>query len=520
LALERFARSVARAAGKNTDSTELSESAGTGRAAEKIMTNEHFTRREFLASSAVPLLLNNTEATAPFNAMGERVGEVTAHSALIQTRLTAAPTRNDKGFAFPGVTRNTRREQLQQMPQSMSVANLEGACPGQAGLVRLWYGLRADLQGARKSEWATVKAESDFTYHFALSDLQADTPYFYAVEMEALQGSKSRRGAAGSFRTAPARDQWRSFTFCASTCQHYLTRDTASGFLSYEAMRRLRPEFTAMMGDNVYYDSEPPLATTVELARHFWHRMYSLPSLVEYYRHTPCYWTKDDHDVLKDDSWPGQSPDWMSPMTFADGLRIFREQIPISQPSYRRFRRGKSLEIWLPEGRDYRSPNNLPDNAEKTIWGREQKAWLKRTLLESDADFRIIFSPTPIVGPDRATKGDNHANAAFATEGREFRQWVKDNKLANLFIINGDRHWQYHSVDPDSGLQEFSVGTLSDGNAGGSPGENPQYHRFHRVKGGFLSVALTGTARAPKLVFRHHSITGEVVYRSEQSPRS
>jgi alkaline phosphatase D len=480
------------------------------------MNNESFTRREFLAASTMPLLLSKAETTAPFNAMGERVGEVTDHSALIQTRLTAAPTRNDKGFAFPGITRDMRREKLQQMPAGMTIAELEGACPGQAGRVRLLYSQRADLQGARKTEWLEAKAENDFTQRFALDNLKADTPYFYAIETQALQGSPTRRGVTGSFRTAPARGAWRSFTFCAATCQHYLTRDTANGFLSYEAMRRLQPEFTAMMGDNVYYDTEPPIATTVELARHFWHRMYSLPSLREYYRHTAGYWTKDDHDVLKDDSWPGQTPDWMAPMTFADGLKVFREEVPISEPPYRRFRRGKSLEIWLPEGRDYRSPNNAPDSTSKTIWGSEQKAWLKRTLLESDADFRLILSSTPIVGPDRGTKGDNHANAAFATEGREFRQWVKDNKLTNLFIVNGDRHWQYHSVDPESGLQEFSVGTVSEGNAGGSPGENPKYHRFHRVKGGFLSVVMAGTVRAPKLVFRHHSITGEVVYQSEQ----
>ena len=206
----------------------------------------------------------------------------------------------------------------------------------------------------------------------------------------------------------------------------------------------------------------------------------------------------------------------MAPMTFAEGLKIFREQVPISAPPYRRFRWGKGLEIWLTEGRDFRSPNRNADNAEKSIWGKEQKEWLKRSLLESDAAFRVLISPTPIVGPDRAAKGDNHANAAFATEGREFRQWVKDQKLKNFFVLNGDRHWQYHSVDPETGVQEFSVGTISEGNAGGSPGEDNRYHRFHRVKGGFLSVELTGTANAPQLVFRHHSVTGEVVYESIQ----
>lgn len=475
------------------------------------MKNSSITRRNFLAATTSSLLLPTSVQTAPYNAQGERVGEVTTNSALIHTRLTAAPTRNDRGYVFPNITRATRREALQVLPVGLPVNELEGACPGQAGRARLLYSTRQDLRNVRRTDWATMDEARDFTHVFALQGLRANTQYFYAVEMMASVGSQIRQGATGSFRTAPARDEWRALRFCASTCQHYLTRDTAGGFQSYEAMLRLRPAFSAMMGDNVYYDSEPPLATTPELARHFWHRMYSLPSLVAYYRNTSAYWTKDDHDILKDDCWPGMPPTWMSPFTFDEGQRIFREQLPISTPSYRRFRWGKGLECWLPEGRDYRSPNNAPDTPDKTIWGREQKVWLKKTLLESDADFRVIFSPTPIVGPDRGQKGDNHANAAFATEGREFRAWVKEHKLTNLIVINGDRHWQYHSIDPESGLQEFSVGTLSDGNAGGSPGENPTYHRFHRVKGGFLSAALTGTPRAPQLVLRHHSIAGEVV---------
>ena len=43
---------------------------------------------------------------------------------------------------------------------------------------------------------------------------------------------------------------------------------------------------------------------------------------------------------------------------------------------------------------------------------------------------------------------------------------------------------------------------------GGTPGENKKYHRFHRVKGGFLSVV----ARGKSISFRHHDVSGKVVY--------
>lgn len=258
----------------------------------------------------------------------------------------------------------------------------------------------------------------------------------------------------------------------------------------------------------MYYDSERPVARTPALARYHWQRMYSLPRHVELLRTVASYWEKDDHDTLKDDSWAGQK---LGDLTFAEGQRIFRQQAPLGDSIYRTFRWGKFLQVYLTDGRDFRSPNTMKDGPEKTIWGKEQKAWLFRTLKESDAVWKVIVSPTPLVGPDRLNKKDNHSNAGFQHEGDEARLWLKDNVPGRCFVVCGDRHWQYHSVHPGTGLHEFSVGAASDKHAGGTPGENKDYHRFHRVKGGFLSV----TARGKTLTFRHRDVEGKVVYEYE-----
>src|SRR5262249_46743098 len=204
-------------------------------------------------------------------------------------------------------------------------------------------------------------------------------------------------------------------------------------------------------------------------------------------------------------------------LTFQQGMQIFRTEVPMGERTYRTFRWGKTLQIWLVEGRDYRSPNTMPDGPQKTIWGAAQKAWLQRTLVESDADWRILVSPTPIVGPDRANKADNHSNLAFAFEGREFREWAQRTLGDNFVTINGDRHWQYHSVHPETGTHEFSVGAASDSHASGSPGEDPRYHRFHRVKGGFLQVATERSGKESRVHFRLHDVHGQVVYEFSRS---
>jgi alkaline phosphatase D len=288
----------------------------------------------------------------------------------------------------------------------------------------------------------------------------------------------------------------------------YRDLDHSDGFHIFEAMRKLAPDFIVFTGDTVYYDNDPPLANTVDLMRYHWDRMFSLPRHIAFLLRTPAFFIKDDHDTLHDDCWPGMQPPKMAPMTFERGRTLFLEQVPMGDNTWRTARWGKGLQIWLPEGRDFRSPNRIPDGPAKTIWGASQKAWLRKTILGSDADWRIIVSATPMVGPDRVNKGDNHANANFAHEGNEIRQWIRDNGGRNTFVACGDRHWQYHSVHPETGVQEFSCGPASDQHAQGSPGENPKYHRFHRMKGGFLSV----TINSKGITFRHHDVKGAVVY--------
>ena len=77
-------------------------------------------------------------------------------------------------------------------------------------------------------------------------------------------------------------------------------------------------------------------------------------------------------------------------------------------------------------------------------------------------------------------------------------------------MICGDRHWQYHSVHPETGLHEFSAGPASDEHASGSPGLDPRYHRFHRVQGGFLAVTAERDGGTSRITFEHRDVKGGV----------
>ena len=429
-------------------------------------------------------------------ATGVRVGEVSESTALVWMRVTREPQRNRNG--------EVRRGKPRYLAEGADVTRLEGAAPGAPGRLRLRYATRQDMRGAVATPWVKATAARDYSHAFKLQGLGPDTLYYYSAET-----AGKNQPLRGSFRTKPAGNAPTDVTFTVITGLMYKdVDDTVNGFKTFESMRRLQPSFIVPTGDNVYYDNEDPIANTPAIAHYHWDRIYSYPNLVRFFLEVPGYWEKDDHDTLFNDCWPSMRPKQMLPLTFEDGRKIFLEEAPVGDRTWRTVRWGRDLQIWLTEGRDFRSPNIAPDGPEKTIWGAEQKQWIKQTLLSSDAKWKVMVSPTPIIGPDRGNKGDNHANRNFQHEGDEFRSWVKQNVAGNFFVACGDRHWQYHSIHPATGMVEFACGPVSDQHAGGSPGENKEYHRFHRVKGGFLSVSVRGGA----ITFRLHDVDGGVVY--------
>lgn len=443
------------------------------------------------------------EAGAVHMANGIKSGEVTSDSAIIWTRLTQQPDGNWEGQPF------VRYKTIGQRPGRVEhLDEMEGSVPGAAGEVRVHYWPEGGKARRKQTQWLAVDPEKDFTRHIRLKKLQAGTDYRLEVEGRPTGDGAGCR-VSGGFRTAPAADAVKPVRFVVTTCGEYPRRDAPKGHEIYRTMLTQQPDFFVHTGDIEYYDKPAPFADTAELARFKWNRLFALPYQRAFHNAVSSYFMKDDHDTLKNDCWPGQT---YGELTWEDGLSIFREQMPMGASPYRTFRWGQDLQIWLVEGRDFRSPNTMKDGPEKTIWGAEQKQWFFDTVQQSDATFRILISPTPIIGPDRGGKNDNHANKGFTHEGDELRAFIGQQQ--NMLVICGDRHWQYVSEDPDTGVREYSCGPASNQHAGGFNEKNKSpRHRYLKVKGGFLSVDIkreNGTAQA---VLTHHGVDGSVYNR-------
>jgi len=347
-----------------------------------------------------------------------------------------------------------------RFPDGVTMRDIREAVPGTDGDVRVLVRERGG-EDWRPTDWQSVEPLRDFTRQFTIADLNPATRYRLRVESRGVDGAP---GAAldGEFRTAPRREDPARVLFTVVTGFGNDDQDSPDGFKIHAAMAGLDPNFFVHTGDIVYYDQ---LAKNVDLARYHWHRMFGWPSAVAFHNRVASFFIKDDHDTWVNDCWPTMQTPTMHEFTFRQGQQIFLEQVPMAESTYRTRRFGKDLQVWMVEGRDFRSANTLPDGPDKTIWGTAQKQWLKQTLAASDATFRVLISPTPVVGPDRASKRDNHANAAFRHEGDELRQFLAGQH--NTVVVCGDRHWQYMSIDPHTKLREYCTGPASDEHAGG-----------------------------------------------------
>ena len=484
------------------------------------------------------------------HAQGEMSGEATQSSIILQSRLTS-------GNNF-----------------------MQGDIAGAPGVACFELSERLNFENSFKTQWERAIPEYDFIIKQKVNDLQPGKRYYYRL-LYGPDKSKVKAGNTCTFRTLDSSEteevddlidqkefiinitsiekKKKECTFVVVTGMHYHFfhygyfiwsgppyegPDKHLGPPALKTILSMHPDFFVGTGDNVYYD-EPfePAAQTQQELRKKYHEQFVQPRYVNLFARTPTYWEKDDHDYRFNDSdrysdsdihtrqYRKEKGDWGPSHEL--GVATFLEQLPVVDPkdlspvTYRTHQINRLLQIWLVEGRDYRSPNNMPDGPNKTIWGKEQKEWLKRTLLASKATFKILISPTPMVGPDDRYKSDNHTNkTGFRFEADEFFSWLLEHGFLtkNFYIVCGDRHWQFHSIHP-SGFEEFACGALVDANSrlGRKPGDpestDPeakitQPYLQKEASGGFLRVNVTASQskKRPQIRFSFFDENGRLLY--------
>ena len=302
----------------------------------------------------------------------------------------------------------------------------------------------------------TTRSEDDYTAVIRIDGLQPDSEYSYRVMVDGALADRPK----DFFRTAPERGQASSFRVVFTACAGYAPEHERI----WHTIKDQEPMALLMLGDNVYID-DPEHEITQQFC---YYRRYSRPEWRDLVASTGVYAIWDDHDFGLDDSFGG--PEIDEPAWKREVFNVFRQNW--NNPAY-----GGGDEqpgVWFDfyigdvhfimlDGRYYREangrfPRNHPPQSENPVMlGPVQLAWLKETLLESRATFRVIASPVPWadgVAPRGRQKYDKWEG--FPAERQAIFDHLAENEINGVLLISGDRHRaDVHRIDRENGYSLY-----------------------------------------------------------------
>jgi phosphodiesterase/alkaline phosphatase D-like protein len=257
-------------------------------------------------------------------------------------------------------------------------------------------------------------------------------------------------------RTAPALDDVRPIRLAVSA-----DLDPQPAFESdlFEQIIASEPEVFVTIGDVPYTDNGPP-AQTVEVYRERHGDLRTAKHVRGWFEAMGIRSIYDDHEFRND--WDGVRA-LAEPDRYAAAMQVWDEFFPLAATApvddvrYRTFRWGALVECFVLDCRRFRSGNDIPDDANKTMLGATQKAWFKAALAASTATWKLVFTSIPL---DYGL-GDDHW-ASFTTEREELFSAIKALGTTGILFLSGDQHY-FAAYSHSYGLREFQVGPLARG---------------------------------------------------------
>jgi alkaline phosphatase D len=204
----------------------------------------------------------------------------------------------------------------------------------------------------------------------------------------------------------------------------------------WDTIGAIEPRALLLLGDNVYIDDPE----TPEMQRFHYYRRQSQPEWGKLAKAVPIYSIWDDHDFTTNDGWGG--PDIEKPSWKRDVWEIYKENW--DNPYYGGgkenpgcwfdFRIGNVHFIMI-DGRYYRES---PKDKSPSMLGAVQMKWLKKTLTDKSATFKVICSNVPMA--PKVKPGSKDTWDGYSDERSAIYQFIADQKLPGVVILSADRH--------------------------------------------------------------------------------
>lgn len=320
---------------------------------------------------------------------------------------------------------------------------------------------------------ADALAENDFTIKLEVNNLEPNNTYCYRFRA----GDEATE--VGKFHTAPGNEQETVVRFAYSSDSDGSRTPPHNNFEVFDRAREDQIDFWIYLGDTIYNDTFGIKAESLKEMRDKYKQNRDFQALRNLFSDTSTYVIWDDHEVEND--YDSQTVD---PTLYEAGRKAFMEYMPISEsarvddpdclgnPLFRVFHWGETLDVIIIDERSCRSAEvveicegdllptvpsqirNLIDinqeippgcaeainDPDRTILGNIQKEALKKSLIESNAIWKLIINEVPM-SEFFALPYDRWEG--YPAEREEILSFISENDLKNVVFLTGDLHLNF-----------------------------------------------------------------------------
>ncbi len=281
-----------------------------------------------------------------------------------------------------------------------------------------------DLSRGRTLRTQTLHGP-EYLGRFHVAGLKPATRYYYWVHVDGESGMAT---PLPSFVTAPAEGSRGRFRFAFISCVGRNAFDPAAAWGDLAA--RTPIDLLLFLGDNHYADTTEP---TGQRAAYYVQRR--LAGFRDLSSRVPCYGIWDDHDYGPNNSDGTAAGKERSLETFKEFWANPGYGQRDDPGVYFKFTRG-DVDFFMLDVRYHRSPNESPDDGNKTMLGAAQLAWLKRELLASKATVKFLAS-----GSEWQSNSSEDSWSRFNRERMDLLEFIQENNIKGVMLLSGDRHF-------------------------------------------------------------------------------
>lgn len=336
-----------------------------------------------------------------------------------------------------------------------------------AATVQYRYWDTANPNTILKSAAVRTAEENAFVAKTLITGLQPGKKFEYEL---LINGKAVKRNYPLRFQTQPLW-QWRTdppeFSVAFGSCAYIneppwdRPNNTYGGnYEIFSVIAQKNPDLMLWLGDNTYL-REVDWTTKAGLIHRYSHTRQT-PEMQPLLGAAHHYAIWDDHDYgpnNADRSYHLKSEALETFKLFWGNQTYGTDE---TKGIFSRFTWG-DVEFFLLDDRYHRSPNDAPNDEEKTMFGKEQRQWLKDALSNSSATFKIVVNGNQMLNPN----GEWYeALPQYSAEHNKLLSYITMNEITGVIFLSGDRHHTELIVHDDTAfypLYDFTSSPLTSG---------------------------------------------------------